>query len=386
MNYLIIGNGVAGTEAALAIRKSDSDGTITVLTASPHPYYYRPSVIEYLANGITRERLIIYKPDFYEKNRVTTLLGTTVGRIVPDKKLVLDSNGREYPYDRLLLATGADPSLPPIEGASLKGVFTLRGIEDADRIRDCAGNAKRAVVVGGGLLGLESAHSLAKLGLEVCVVEVCARLLPRQLDTDGARTLQRLLEEKGLSFALEDGVRAIEGDGSVERVHLKSGRALPADLVLVSAGIRGRSSLARDAGITVNNGIVVDDNLRTSEPDIFAAGDPIEHRGKLYGIWPAAKEQGRVVGLNMAGVTTVYNPTLMAATLKITGIDLYSAGSFDASGCDVLVSSNDTGYRKLLIDSGLAVGAIALGDREAVKAAQRVMDGKGELSEFRRFF
>lgn len=386
MNYLIIGNGVAGSEAALAIRKSDPEGAITILSASPYPYYYRPGVIEYLANGITRERLFIYKPDFYEKNRIAALLATTAERILPDNKIVVDHGGREHSYDRLLLATGADPFLPSIDGADLPGVFTLRDIEDADRLRDFALGSKRAVVVGGGLLGLESAHSLARLGLEVCVVETCGRLLPRQLDNDGARTLQRLLEGKGLSFALEDGVRAIEGDGSVELVHLKSGSSRKTDLVLVSAGIRGRSSIARDAGITVNNGILVDDNMKTSVADIYAAGDPIEHRDRLYGIWPAAREQGRVAGLNMAGVPTIYNPTLMAATLKITGIDLYSAGNFDASGCDVMVSSSDNGYRKLLVDSGLAIGAIALGDHEAVKAAQRVMDGRGELSEFSRFF
>ena len=386
MNYLIIGNGVAGTEAALAIRKSDPEGTITILTSSPYLYYYRPSVIEYLADGIARDRLIIYKTEFYEKNRIRTLLGTTVAKIAPGEKAVIDIQGKRHSYDRLLLATGADPALPPIEGADLNGVFTLRGIEDADHLRAFAGTAKRAVVVGGGLLGLESAHSLAKLGLSVSVVEACGRLLPRQLDADGARTLQRLLEEKELSFALEDGVRAIEGNGSVERVLLKSGRSMETDLVLVSAGIRGRSVLAREAGIAVNTGIIVDDHLQTSADDIFAAGDPIEHRGKLFGIWPAAKEQGRVAGLNMAGVPTEYNPTLMAATLKITGIDLYSAGNFDAAGCDILVSTSDTGYKKLLVDSGLAIGAIALGDREAVKAAQRVMDGKGELAEFRRFF
>jgi nitrite reductase (NADH) large subunit len=386
VNYLIIGNGVAGSEAALAIRKSDPEGAITILTSSPYPYYYRPGVIEYLANGITRERLFVYKPDFYEKNRITALLATTAERILPDNKIVVDHGGREHSYDRLLLATGADPFLPSIDGADLPGVFTLRDIEDADRLRDFASGSKRAVVVGGGLLGLESAHSLARIGLEVCVVETCGRLLPRQLDNDGARTLQRLLEGKGLSFALEDGVRAIEGDGSVELVHLKSGSSRKTDLVLVSAGIRGRSSLARDAGIAVKNGILVDDNMKTSVADIYAAGDPIEHRSRLYGIWPAAREQGRVAGLNMAGVPTIYNPTLMAATLKVTGIDLYSAGNFDASGCDVMVSSSDNGYRKLLVDSGLAIGAIALGDHEAVKAAQRVMDGRGELSEFSRFF
>ncbi len=386
MNYIIIGNGVAGTEAALAIRKSDPEGTVTILTSSPYLYYYRPSVIEYLADGISRDRLIIYKSDFYEKNRIQTLLGTTVTKIIPADKTVLDTAGRRHSYDRLLLATGADPAVPPIKGVDLNGVFTLREIEDADRLRAFAGGVKRAIVVGGGLLGLESAHSLAKLGLEVSVIEACGRLLPRQLDADGARTLQRLLEGKGLSFALEDGVRAIEGNGSVEKVILNSGRSMKADLVLVSAGIRGRSALAREAGITVNSGIVVDDHLETSAKDVFAAGDPIEHRGKLFGIWPAAKEQGRVAGLNMAGIPTEYNPTVMATTLKITGIDLYSAGNFDSADCDILVASSDTGYKKLLLNSGLAVGAIALGDRDAVKAAQRVMDGKGEILEFRKFF
>ncbi len=276
MRYLIIGNGVAGTEAAIAIRKKDPDGEIRILTESGLPYYYRPRVIEYLADEAGVDKLIIHKPDFYEKNRIEVLLNTRVSRLLPKEHMVVDDKHVEHQYDRLLLATGARSFVPPIKGSQLKGVFTLREIADADSIKEYCKDLKNLAVIGGGLLGLETAHSIARLGKRVTVIEFCKWLLPRQLDERGGAVLMRMLEEKGLSFVLDDSVLSMEGDGAVERISLKSGGEVAAGAVVIAAGIRCRMELALEAGIEAKNGIIVDDHMRTSASDIYAAGDPIE--------------------------------------------------------------------------------------------------------------
>ncbi len=386
MKYLIIGNGVAGMEAALAIRKNDPDGAVTMISASRHLYYYRPKVIDYLAGETTADKLVIYKKDYYEKNSIEVLLDTVIKTISPGRQEAQDDKGAVYSYDKLLLSTGAYSFIPPIKGAGLEGVFTLRGIADADAIREYCSGRDHVLVIGGGLLGLEAAHSLVRLGKRVTVVEFCRWLLPRQLDMTGSKILSRMLEEKGFSFILNDSVLSIEGSGRAEKAVLQSGTEVKAGAAVISAGIRCRTDLAKDAGINVNNGIIVDDYMQTSVKNIFAAGDPVEHRGKLYGIWPAAKEQGRIAGLNMSGGSVRYNGTLMSNVLKITGIDLYSAGTYDAPGCEILVSENPGTYKKFLLNINNPVGAIVLGDAQAIKVARKVIDGKAMPEEFRKLF
>ncbi len=257
-----------------------------------------------------------------------------------------------------------------MEGANLEGVFTLRSIDDADRIMDFCSGAKNIVIVGGGLLGLETANALMRFSKNITVVEYFSWLLPRQLDREGASILRVMLEKKGLKFMLDESVSAIRGDDGVRSLALKSGKEIPADAVIFSAGIRGRNELALSAGAEIDKGIKVDDFMRTSVPDVFAAGDPVEHRGCLYGIWPAAREQGRVAGLNMSGVETPYSTTLMSSVLKITGIDLYSAGEFNKEDVESYTCSVGDTYKKYLHRDN-PVGAIILGDPQAIKVAQR---------------
>jgi nitrite reductase (NADH) large subunit len=383
MNYLIIGNGVAGVEAALAIRKHDAEGEITIISESKNMFYYRPKVIEYLAGGMSADKLTLYKSDIYEKNRIRLVLDSRVIEINPSDKTVMDFMGSTYPYDRLLIATGARPSMPSVKGSSLRGVFTLRGITDADEIMEHCKSKSKIAVIGGGLLGLETANSLMKPGREITVVEFFEWLLPRQLDREGGAILQGMLEEKGLSFVLGDSVDHLEGRDLVEAVTLKSGRKIEADTVIFSAGILPRTEIVSTAGIAVEKGIVVNDFLQTSVSDIYAAGDPVQHRGRIYGIWPAAREQGIAAGLNMAGVPTKYEGTVMANILKITGIDLYSAGQHDSEGAEVICSM-DGGYKKLMMKDN-PVCAMILGDRDAIKLAQKVMDGKADPAELIKY-
>lgn len=386
MKYLIIGNGVAGTEAALTIRKNDPQGEVTIVSRSEHLFYYRPRLIEYLAGEVTLDSFTIYKEDFYRKMNVKNVLGTDVVRIDREKSSVIDEDGTEYAYDRLLLATGATCFVPKIEGRDKTGVFSLRCVRDADKIKEYCNHKTKAVVIGGGLQGLEVANSLAKLGLKVTCVEVFDQLLPRQLDEEGAMLLQTLLEKKGLSFVFPDSAASIRGEGKVESVALKSGKELPADVVVLCAGIRGRDELARQAGLNVKKGIVVNDRMQTSVYNIYAAGDPIEHRGRLYGLWPPAKEQGKAAGLNMAGVATIYEGTVLSSTLKVTGIDLYSAGDFNSQEGRVLRSNDQGVYKKFIFDNDRPVGAIVLGDAQVIQVASQVFEGKEEMEKFKQLF
>lgn len=217
MKYIIIGNGVAGTEAAMAIRKTDAEGDITLISESTRLFYYRPKLIDYLAGETTVEKFTLFKEDHYAKNRITNLLGTRIVTVDAAGKRVIDASGGSRQYDRLLLATGANPVKPPIEGADLKGVFTLRSVDDADRIMEFCSGVDDIVVVGGGLLGLETASGLKRFAKNITVVEYFSWLLPRQLDRQGGEILQAMLRKKGLSFALGDSVSEIRGAGVLNR-------------------------------------------------------------------------------------------------------------------------------------------------------------------------
>lgn len=383
MKYLIIGNGVAGTEAALAIRKNDPEGDITIVTASPYHYYYRPKLIDYLAGETTVEKFTLYKEDFYEKQRISTDLGKTIASVDIHEKKAIAKDGSAYSYDRLLLATGADPSIPPIKGASLPGVFSLRGINDANAIMQYCAGIENLAVIGGGLLGLETAFAMKRFAKNIMVIEYFEWLLPRQLDKTGGAILQGMLEKKGIRFALGESVEEIAGSNKAEGIRLKSGKSFPADAVIISAGIRPRLDLAKSAGVSIGKGIIVDDYMKTSAVDVFAAGDAIEHDGCMYGIYPASREQGRIAGLNMTGVQTPYKKTVLSNILKITGIDLYSAGEFNKEDADNYTCMLDGSYKKYVEKNG-PVGTIILGDADAIKVAQKVMDGKLNSAELIR--
>jgi nitrite reductase (NADH) large subunit len=384
MKYVIIGNGIAGTEAALTIRKIDSQGEITIVSAGKLPLYYRPKLIEYVAGTVQIPGITIYKEAYYRERDIRLMLDTTVTAVDPIAHRAIDGQGRSLAYDRLLLATGADCFLPPFPGREAAGIFTVRGVADCDVLRNYASGLDRIAVIGGGLLGLEIAYALKTLGKQITVIEVNQWLLSRQLDREGGVLLQSLLENKGLSFILNDTVAAIEAQkGRVSGISLKSGRMLDVQAVVVSAGIRGRDSLARQIGAQINKGIVVNDTMQTTVADIYAAGDPIEHRGALYGIWPAAKEQGAAAGSNMAGKLLAYTGTALSAILKITGIDLYSAGDYNAPSDDLIYSLQAEIYKKYLIQGGKLAAAMVIGDAREAKLASLVYHGKAPLAELK---
>lgn len=362
--YVIVGNGAAGTTAAEYIRKNDREGEITILTEEELPFYYRIRLIDYLGGDVEEEKLIARDNDWYGERGIRLMTGVRAAGGDPAKRLVLTADGKVFSYDRLLLATGSYPFLPPITGINTAGTFTLRNIRDAREILSCCLRRSELVMIGGGLLGLEAGNALRRRGMNVTVVEFLPRLLPRQLDFRGAAKLTRLMEEMGFTFHIGKSVGEIRGEKNVERVILQTGEEIPAGVVIVAAGVQPNLELARQLGLRCGRGIVVDSQLRSSRPEIFAAGDAAEHNGVVYGIWPAAVQQGRTAGTNMAGGSLEYRGTTMVNRLKVAGIDLASMGEIDPENRRTSeVEETETVYKKRVYDDDdRLIGCILLGD------------------------
>jgi nitrite reductase (NADH) large subunit len=380
-HYLIIGNGVAGTTAAETIRKQDKEGSITIVTDESVPFYWRIQLNEHIAGELSEEKLSARKKEWYKNQKIALKLNTRIqGGDVKEKFLITQDN-KKLPYDRLLIATGSHCFVPPIKGSDKKGVFTLRSFQDAGDIMEWAGHVHEVVMIGGGLLGLEAGNALRKLGKKIMVVEFFPRLLPRQLDVPGAKRLQTIMEAMGFSFRLGAKTREIKGNGSVEGVLLEGGETLPCAMVIISAGVRPNLEMAKALDLDHDKGIKVDERMRTSQPDVFAAGDVAEFKGIPYGIWTAAMEQGKVAGNNMTGKDVVYKGTVMANTLKVVGIDLASAGEIDADNqFESKTLTDEKTYKKIVIHDNVLIGCIMLGDTKEFNRITKMMAEKQSVA------
>jgi nitrite reductase (NADH) large subunit len=417
MQHLIVGSGVAGVTAAQAIMRADPSAQVHIFGAEPHPYYQRPRLWKFIAGQIDQDALYFRPPAWYAERGIHLHLGKRVTAVDPLAHRLTLIDGSRVEYDRLLLATGGRSFVPPFDGADKKGVFTLRTLEDALAIKEHAQRSTRAIIIGGGLLGLETAHALLSWGLEISVIEFMPRLLPRQLDEEGAQVLQSRLEEIGLHILTGAATQAILGDGRATGVQLKASpehsrrdeHVIDGELVLISTGIRSQVELARQAGLEVNRGIVVDERLRTSVADVYAAGDVAEFEGVVYGIIPAAIEQAQVAAANMVadpstsvrqaqdrplrqnagqgsgrGDGATYSGTVPATTLKIVGIDLTSLGEATTVGDEFVIlrqADPRTGiYRRLTLRDGRIVGAILLGDTRNVQPLKQLIAAGRDVS------
>jgi nitrite reductase (NADH) large subunit len=387
VRHLIIGNGVAGTTAAAQIRKSDAGAFIRIITEEPFPFYSRIRLPEVLAGETDEKGLFIRKPDWYETNRIELSLSTCATAVDPDAKTVTTASGEKISYDRLLLSTGATCFVPPIPGAGIEGVFTLRTLGDAVSIRDFAARLRKHVaLIGGGVLGLEAAYGLMRAGCSITVIEVLPRLLPRQMDPEGATLLQRRLESMGFVFHIGTAPAAIAGSGHVETVMLADNRRIDCGAVIISAGIRMNLSLPKELGMTTDRGLLVNDRMETGIRDIYAAGDLIQHNGQCYGIWPAAEKQGEIAGINMAGGSAEYRGTTMSNSLTVAGIDIFSAGDIDAEGkkeSAVAADKEKFTYKKLVFNQNVISGAILLGDTRDRRKITKAISEKTDISGIR---
>lgn len=381
-SYVIVGNGVAGATAAEEIRKLDTTGSITMLSSEDIPFYYRIRLPEILADEVQEQKIIARDLAWFKEHSMDLYLQTTVTEADANKKTLLTQTGQEIQYDRLLLANGSHSFIPPISGSELPGVFALRSIQDARDIRKWAEKSRQIVLIGGGVLGLEAGNGLRKLGKEVTVIEVLPRLLPRQLDVEAASRLQSMLEKIGFSFRIGTKTTSITGKDFVESISLDDAQSLSADLVLVSAGVRPNLDLARQMGLELDKGIQVNEFLQTSRQDIYAAGDVTEFQGQVYGIWPAAQEQGRIAGRNMAGKQEAYRGSVMSNSLKVVGINLASAGEIDADDqYESRLQASEDIYRKIVLQKNKIIGCIMLGDTKGFQTVLKLMQEQKDVSD-----
>jgi nitrite reductase (NADH) large subunit len=388
VNVLILGNGLAGTLAAKTLRELDPEVEIEVLGEERHAYYPRPNLIEYLAGRRPKDRIYAFPEGWSERQRIGHRLGERATRILPAEKKVETATGAVLSYDALLVATGARAALPPLPGIGQRGLFTLRTLDDADSLIDHLGGHKRAAVLGGGLLGLEIALALRGRGAEVEVVEFFDRLLPRQLDPPAAAVLRAHLERSGVSVRLGTVATEVLGAGAVRGLRFKTGADLETETVVVAAGIKPEVGLAAEAGLQVGRGIVVDGQMRTSGPGIFAAGDVAEHGGRIYGIIPAAFEQARVAASAILGLDRAYGGTVPFNTLKVAGIHVTSAGEIDAAGPGLeshVRSDPESGlHKKIVLQDGRLIGAIWMGTTKGAAEIARLVALKRDVGTIKK--
>ncbi len=365
---IVIGNGMAGCRAIEEILKRDPDRyDITVFGAEPRVNYNRIMLSPVLAGEKSFEDIVLNDEAWYRDNAITLHCGRAVTRVDLERRVVEAEGALSVPYDRLILACGSDPIRLPLPGADLKGVVTFRDLDDVDAMLAAADRGGRAVVIGGGLLGLEAAYGLARRGMPVTVVHLMDVLMERQLDSAAGFLLEQALKERGVETQLKADSKEIMGeDGRVSGLRLGDGSVLPADLLVMAVGIRPNAALARNAGLQVGRGIMVDDQMRTSDPAVFAIGECAEHRGVAYGLVAPIFEMCRT----LADVLTddpdaAYEGSLLSTRLKVSGVDVFSAGRFSGGeGCEDVVF-RDAGrgvYKRLVLQDGRIAGAVLFGD------------------------
>jgi nitrite reductase (NADH) large subunit len=364
---VIVGNGMAAARLVDELVKvALGRYAIAVIGDEPRLAYNRVLLSSVLA-GETASHDIELKPASWWRDRGVTLkYGCAVTEVDVGRRELKIANEESVAFSRLVLATGSTPLRLNVPGAELSGVHTFRDSRDVDLLLTLAARKKRVVVVGGGLLGLEAAYGLAKTGAPVTLIHLMDRLMERQLDAPAAELLKSLVEPKGIEVLLNANTARIHGDTHVEGVELTDGRRIDADAVIFAAGIRPNIALARDAGIPVNRGIVVDDHLQTGAPDIFALGECAEHRGICYGLVEPAYEQGRVLAQHLAGRSSAaYGGSVVATNLKVSGVSVFSAGDFlgkEGSEAIVLSDVRRGTYKKLVISQGRLTAAVLVGD------------------------
>ena len=364
---VVVGNGMAGMRAVEElIARAPDRFAITVVGAEPHPNYNRILLSAVLAGDKTVEEIVVNPHAWYADHGIRLIAGMRATAIDRATRRVALADGTALSYDKLLLATGSKPLAPPIPGLGLSNVLAFRDIADAEAMIAAAQRGGRAVVIGGGLLGLEAAWGLKRRGMSVALVHLMPTLMERQLDVAAGELLRRDLERRGIAFFTNSQTEEIDGSDRAEAVVLADGRRIPADFVVLAVGIRPNIDLARAAGLDVNRGILVGDDMATSEPDIYAVGECIEHNGQVFGLVVPIWDQAKVAGARLAGDdAAIYLPPPVFTSLKITGVDVFSAGRLaaaDAADEEITLYDEKRGlYKKVILREDRVVGSVLYG-------------------------
>ncbi|MEQ1710052.1 MAG: FAD-dependent oxidoreductase [Hyphomicrobium sp.] len=359
---VVVGNGMASLKLLEELDACAFE--ITVVGAEPEPAYNRVLLSSVLAGDTSIDDIRFQGRPWYVERGITLLTGDPVTALRPARHEVVLKSGLRIGYDRLVLATGSEAIRLPVPGAGLAGVLTFRDLADVSALQAVPPGSP-AVVIGGGLLGIEAAYGLARRGLDVTLIHLMPHLMERQLDATASGMLKSALVTKGIRVLTEASTERIDGSNiHVEAIALKDGRRLPAALVVMAVGVRPAQSLAATSGIDVGRGIKVDDKLETNWPGVYALGECAEHRGQWYGLVEPAYDQARVLARYLSGLPARYEGTLVSTSLKVSGVPVYSIGDFDGQGADVIALHDRAAgsYRKLVVRDGRLVGAVLFGD------------------------
>jgi nitrite reductase (NADH) large subunit len=363
---VIVGNGMAAARLVDELAKvALGRYAVAVIGDEPRLAYNRVLLSSVLAGETASHDIELWPASWWRDRGVTLKYGCRATEIDAGRRELKIANEESIHFSKLVLATGSTPLRLNVPGAGLEGVHTFRDSRDVDLLLTLATGKKRVVVVGGGLLGLEAAYGLAKAGALVTLIHLMDRLMERQLDAPAAELLKTLVERKGIKILLNANTAALHGETHVEAIELVDGRRIDTDAVIFAAGIRPNTALAKEAGIAVNRGIVVDDVMQTGTADIFALGECAEHRGTCYGLVEPAYEQARVLAQHLAGGSASYGGSVLSTNLKVSGVSVFSAGDFmGGQGCEAIVLSDirHGTYKKLVISEGRLTGAVLVGD------------------------
>ncbi|MBB4101423.1 nitrite reductase large subunit NirB [Sphingomonas kyeonggiensis] len=365
-HLVVVGNGMAGCRAVEELLARDPGRyRVTIFGAEPHVNYNRIMLSPVLAGEKTFDEIVINPRDWYDGNGIELVSGDSVTGIDREARTVTAASGRSVSYDKLLIATGSDPFIIPVPGKDLSGVISFRDMKDVDAMLAAADRGGDAVVIGGGLLGLEAAHGLTLRGMKVTVLHLMPTLMERQLDEAAGWLLKSELESRGQTILTGADTAEILGTTHVEGVKLKDGRVIPASLVVMAVGIRPSTALAREAGLAVGRGIQVDDHMVTSDPDVLAVGECVEHDGNVYGLVAPLWEMCRALADGLVEAPTGYRGSVTSTKLKVSGIDLFSAGDFSGGDGaeDIVLRDASRGiYKRVVVKDDRIVGAVLYGD------------------------
>ncbi|MGE1103913.1 nitrite reductase large subunit NirB [Peribacillus simplex] len=373
---VLVGNGMAGLRCIESIISKDPTAfEITIFGSEPHVNYNRILLSTVLQGNTSFEDIAINDGNWYTKNNIQLFTGETVVKIDKETRKIKTDKEREVYYDKLIIATGSIPFILPVTGVDKEGVIAFRTIEDCQKMIEASRKHKKAVVIGGGLLGLEAARGLLNLGMEVNVVHIADHLMERQLDSTASLLLQKELENQGMNFLLKKETQEIIGNERVERVRFKDGTELEADLVVMAAGVRPNIQLAKESGIDTNRAIIVNDYLETSIPNIYAVGECVEHHGIVYGLVKPLYEQGEVLAKHICEMEcNGYQGSVLSTQLKISGVELFSVGNFlgdETTKSITTFDELDGVYKKVVFQGRKIIGAVLYGD---TKVSSRLLD------------
>lgn len=388
---ILIGNGMAGVRfLEHMLQQENSTFEITVFGSEPHGGYNRILLSPLLSGEQNLQDIITHPIQWYQENHINLISGKTIVEINREKQFVTDHENRSHNYDKLVIATGSNPFVPPIPGHDLKGVLTYRTIEDVDAMMETAKTKSNAVVIGGGLLGLEAAYGLKTQGMNVTVLHLGSVLMENQLDAKASKLLVSSLEEKGINILTEANTKSINGsNGQVESLELNDGTVLDADLVVMTVGIRPNISLAQSTELECERGILVNDYLLTSDQNIYALGECVQHRGQCYGLVAPLYEQAEICANNICEISnSAYEGSVTATGLKVTGVSLFSAGQFlEDDDCKIITVNDDAKgvYRKLVFKDNKLIGALLYGDINSSLWYQELIQSKQDITPYKSF-